>query len=227
MWDLVPWSAIEPRPPALGARSLSHWTTTEVQGHSFCDTLITPIHGTSCGSAGEESVCNAGDLGSVPGLGRDSIPWRRDGLPTPVFWPGEFHGLLVHEVANRWTWLSDFHFPTCVLSCVTTLVVWFSDCIRGCVYSSHPQGRVPTASWLVSEPAAHISLLAASLGHCRHQLSQAGSLGSWLQDGVQCADCLFGRTHTRRRKEEKAGLGSGKSHLKSYMTRITLSLQKV
>jgi len=21
------------------------------------------------------------------------IPWRREGLPTPVFWPGEFHGL--------------------------------------------------------------------------------------------------------------------------------------
>ena len=21
------------------------------------------------------------------------IPWKRDRLPTPVFWPGEFHGL--------------------------------------------------------------------------------------------------------------------------------------
>ena len=30
MWDLVPWPGIEPRPPALGARSLSHWTTREV-----------------------------------------------------------------------------------------------------------------------------------------------------------------------------------------------------
>ena len=44
-----------------------------------------------CGSAGEESACSAGDLGSVPGLGR--FPWRRERLPTPVFWPGEFHGL--------------------------------------------------------------------------------------------------------------------------------------
>ena len=34
------------------------------------------------GSAGKESPCNAGDLGSIPGLG----------TPTPVFWPGEFHG---------------------------------------------------------------------------------------------------------------------------------------
>ena len=44
-----------------------------------------------CGSAGKESACNAGDLGSILGLGR--FPWRRERLPTPVFWPGEFHGL--------------------------------------------------------------------------------------------------------------------------------------
>ena len=30
-------------------------------------------------------------LGSIPGLG--SFPWKRERLPTPVFWPGEFHGL--------------------------------------------------------------------------------------------------------------------------------------
>ena len=30
MWDLIPWPGIKPRPPALGAWSLSHWTTTEV-----------------------------------------------------------------------------------------------------------------------------------------------------------------------------------------------------
>ena len=45
----------------------------------------------SCGSAGKGSACNAGDLGSIPGLGR--FPWRRERLSTPVFWPGEFHGL--------------------------------------------------------------------------------------------------------------------------------------
>ena len=41
------------------------------------------------GSAGRESACNAGDLDSIPGLGRSP----REQLPTPVFWPGEFHGL--------------------------------------------------------------------------------------------------------------------------------------
>ena len=35
------------------------------------------------------SACNAGDLGSNPGLGRS--PWRRKWQPTPVFLPGEAH----------------------------------------------------------------------------------------------------------------------------------------
>ena len=37
------------------------------------------------GSGGKESACNVEEL--------RKIPWRRERLPTPVFWPGEFHGL--------------------------------------------------------------------------------------------------------------------------------------
>ena len=81
-------------------------------------------------SVGKESACNAGDPGSIPGLGRSagkgiSYPlqyswaslvaqllknppamwetwvqslgwkdlWRREQLPTLVFWAGESHGL--------------------------------------------------------------------------------------------------------------------------------------
>ena len=32
-----------------------------------------------------------GRLGFDPWVGK--IPWRMERLPTPVFWPGEFHGL--------------------------------------------------------------------------------------------------------------------------------------
>ena len=53
--------------------------------------MVTHLQETWGGSTGKESTCNAGDLGSIPGLGR--FPWRRERLPTPVFWPGEFHGL--------------------------------------------------------------------------------------------------------------------------------------
>ena len=52
---------------------------------------MTPPWGFPWGSAGKESACNSGDLGSIPGLGIS--PWRRERLPTPVFWPGEFHGV--------------------------------------------------------------------------------------------------------------------------------------
>ena len=40
--------------------------------------------------------------GFDPWVGK--IPWSRERLPTPVFWPGEFHG-----VAKSWTRLRDFH----------------------------------------------------------------------------------------------------------------------
>ena len=74
-------------------------------------------------SVGKESACNTGDPGSIPGSGRSAkeetgnhfsilglplwlssgkpgfdplvgkMPWRRERLPTPVFWPRGFHGL--------------------------------------------------------------------------------------------------------------------------------------
>ena len=38
----------------------------------------------------KESVCNAGDQGSIQGLELDSL--EKEWLPTPVFLPGELHG---------------------------------------------------------------------------------------------------------------------------------------
>ena len=54
-------------------------------------------------SVGKESACNAGDPGSILELGRSAGEEKK--LPTPVFWPGEVHG-----VTKSWTGLSDFHF---------------------------------------------------------------------------------------------------------------------
>ena len=52
-----------------------------------------------------------------PGFDRwvGKIPWRRERLPTPVFWPGEFQGqrslaATIHGVTKSQTWLTDFHF---------------------------------------------------------------------------------------------------------------------
>ena len=48
---------------------------------------IEAIEGFPGGSDNKKSTCNAGNLGSVPGLGR--FPWRRAWQTTPVFLPGE------------------------------------------------------------------------------------------------------------------------------------------
>ena len=59
------------------------------------------------GSDGEESAYNAGDPGSILGLGRS--PGEGNGNPsTPVFLPGEFHGqrslaAIVHGVTKDQT----------------------------------------------------------------------------------------------------------------------------
>ena len=65
------------------------------------------------GSEVKASACNAGDLGSIPELGR--FPWRRKWQPTPVLSPGKSHGqrslvATVHGVTKSWTRLSDLHF---------------------------------------------------------------------------------------------------------------------
>ena len=63
-------------------------------------------------SIGKESTCNAGDPGSIPGLGRS--PGEEKGYQysgnTPVFCPGEFHGLYSPWGHKSRTRLSDFHF---------------------------------------------------------------------------------------------------------------------
>ena len=53
------------------------------------------------GLSGEESTCNAGDAGSIPGSGR----WSREWQPTLVFLPGKPHGqrslaVAVHGVSE-------------------------------------------------------------------------------------------------------------------------------
>ena len=48
------------------------------------DKLPTPVFlGFPGSSAAKEFACNAGELGSISGLGR--FPWRRASLPTKVF----------------------------------------------------------------------------------------------------------------------------------------------
>ena len=65
--------------------------------------------GFPCGSASKESTCNAGDLGSIPGLG--SSPG--EGKDYPLQYSGLQNSMdcIVPVVAKSRTRLDDFHFP--------------------------------------------------------------------------------------------------------------------
>ena len=67
-----------------------------------------PTGGFPGGSAGKESACNVGDLGSIPGLGRSP----GEGKGYPLQYPGLESSMdcIVHGVAKSRTRLSDFHF---------------------------------------------------------------------------------------------------------------------
>ena len=61
-----------------------------------------------CGSAGKESACHVGELGSIPGLGRSpgegkGYLLQYSGLENPM-------DCIVHGVTKIWTRLSEFHF---------------------------------------------------------------------------------------------------------------------
>ena len=60
------------------------------------------------GLAGKESACNAGDLGSIPGLGRS--PGEEKSYPLQYCGLENFMGCIVHGVSKSQTRLSDFHF---------------------------------------------------------------------------------------------------------------------
>ena len=78
--------------------------TIEPQGKST-------IYTYHCGSAGKESVCNEGYLGSIPGLERSPGEGK--------VYPLQFTGLeysTVHGVAKSWTLLNNFHFETSLVA---------------------------------------------------------------------------------------------------------------
>ena len=64
--------------------------------------------GFHCGSAGKESICNARDLGSIPGLRRSRS--ERKGYPLQYSCLENSMSCIVHGVTKSQTRLSDFHF---------------------------------------------------------------------------------------------------------------------
>ena len=59
--------------------------------------------GFPCGSAGKESACNVGDLGSIPGLGRS--PGEGIDCPLQYSWASLVAQLVKNPPAKRETWV--------------------------------------------------------------------------------------------------------------------------
>ena len=96
MWDLVPWPGIEPGPPALGARSLRHWTAREVWSSRFWHSVSGLGQGFSQCFEGLGVCCCAQLCPTLPSHGLKpmaplSMEFSRqehwDGLPFPP--PGD------------------------------------------------------------------------------------------------------------------------------------------
>ena len=76
MWDLVPRSRIEPGPPALGVRMLSHWNGREVA------TGVMVYGGRNCPGGQVTSLRSHGELESEPGFKAWSSGTRTQ-VPSP------------------------------------------------------------------------------------------------------------------------------------------------
>ena len=67
-----------------------------------------PSYHLACGPTGKESTCTAGDLGSIPRLGRS--PGERKGYPLQYSGLENSMDCIVHGVAKSWIWLSGSQF---------------------------------------------------------------------------------------------------------------------
>jgi len=74
MWDQVPWSRIERRPPILGAQSLSHWTTMEVSSLYVLNKAMCPLRIPSCNP--KVHLVNP-----EPHWGEKQWDWKHDLIP--------------------------------------------------------------------------------------------------------------------------------------------------
>ena len=74
-----------------------------------------------CSSAGKEPPCNAGDLESIPGLGRSP----GEGKDYPLQHPGleKSMDFMVHGVAKHRTRLNNFHFTSLQSNCGDSVIM--------------------------------------------------------------------------------------------------------
>ena len=80
----------------------------------YFTSIVYKLRGFPGGSAGKESTCNVGDLGSIPGLGRspgekNSNPLQYSGLENSTDYTWVTNYMDSSWVTKSRTWLSGFH----------------------------------------------------------------------------------------------------------------------
>ena len=109
--------------------------------------------GFPCGSVGKESTCNVGDLGSTPALGRS--PGEGKGYPFQYSSLENSMDCIVHGVAKRQTWLSDFHFHFTEVYFVTLYIVHFYTCsVHFSSVQSLSRVRLFATPWIAARQAS-------------------------------------------------------------------------
>ena len=97
---LAAYSELKPWRTSLPTQTLIPW----LFGHNYRTRTAGPPLWLSWWN-----IClQCGRSGFDPWFGKS--PWRRERLPTPVFWPGEFHGLYSPWGHKDLDMTSNFHF---------------------------------------------------------------------------------------------------------------------
>ena len=92
--------------PSLGSHRVGHdWSDLAAAAAA----VSYHWEGFPCGSAGKESACNGGDLGSIPGLGRS--PGKGKGYSLQYCSLENSMGSIVHGITKSRTLPSDFYLP--------------------------------------------------------------------------------------------------------------------
>ena len=140
------WSS----PWFLAHRSPKSWNflSDKSNGSIFCYSIWSPVfrsRGFLHSSVGKESACNAGDLGSIPGLGRS--PGERKGYPFQYSGLENSTDCYVHWVVKSQTWLTTFTFTS------GPEIAWEPQSWNGChtIHNKHLSSKMEfiLITWLL------------------------------------------------------------------------------
>ena len=169
----TPWTAAYQAPLSMGFARQEYWSGVPLP--SPRDRLTTPVFlGFPDGSAGKDSACYAGDLGSIPGSGRS--PGEGNGYPLQYSGLENSMDCIVHGVAKSRTRLSNFHFTSWTVTLQAPLSMWF---LRQEYWSEMPflpSGDLPDSGIKSTSPASpELQVESLLLNHRGFPLSHLGS----------------------------------------------------